>query len=69
MFTIREILGWALIIIGLLFVRSAFDYLDTQKVVEASVTVLAASFVFRGGIHLVKMSIAARIVERDAPAS
>ena len=69
MFTIREILGWALIIIGLLFVRSAFDFLDTQKVVEASVTVLAASFVFRGGIHLVKMSIAARIVERDAPAN
>ncbi len=66
MFTIREILGWALIIIGLLFVRSAFDSLDTKKVVEASVTVLAASFVFRGGIHLVKMSIAARIVERDA---
>ena len=69
MFTIREILGWALIIIGLLFVRSAFEFLDTQKVVEASVTVLAASFVFRGGIHLVKMSIAARIVERDAPAN
>ncbi len=69
MFTIREILGWALIIIGLLFVRSAFDFLDTQKVVEASVTVLAASFVFRGGIHLVKMSIAARIVERDAAAN
>ncbi len=69
MFTIRELLGWALIIIALVFVRSAFDYLETQKVVEASVTVLAASFVFRGGIHLVKMSIAARVVERDGAAS
>jgi hypothetical protein len=65
MFTIRELLGWALIIMGLFFVRSAFEFLETQKVVEASVTVLAASFVFRGGIHLVKMSIAARVVERD----
>ncbi len=65
MFTIRELLGWSLLVIALLFVRSAFDFLETQKVIEASVTVLAASFVFKGGIHLVKMSIAARLVERD----
>ncbi len=69
MFTIRELLGWSLLIIALFFVRSAFEFLETQKVVEASVTVLAASFVFKGGIHLVKMSIAARLVERDGTAS
>lgn len=66
MFTFRELAGWALMIVALFFVRSAFEFLDTQRVVEASVTVLAASFVFRGGIHLVKMAVAARVVERDS---
>lgn len=65
MFTIRELAGWGLIVLALFFVWSAFEFLETQKVVEASVTVLAASFVFRGGIHLVKMAIAARVVERE----
>ncbi|MBI1311880.1 hypothetical protein GC176_11355 [bacterium] len=62
MFSIRELAGWGLIAIALMFVWSAFDFLESQKVVEASVTVFAASFVFRGGIHLVKMATAARVV-------
>ena len=64
MFTIREAIGWALIVLSLFLVRSGFEFLETQKVVEASVAILAASFIFRGGIHLVKIASAASIALR-----
>ncbi len=69
MFTIREVAGWALIVLALFLVRSGFEFLETQKVVEASVAILAASFIFRGGIHLVKVASAANIALRMPSAS
>ena len=58
---LREIAGWALVLFGLWLVSRALDHVAARQVVEGAVVVFASFFVFRGGIHLVKASTAARI--------
>ena len=67
MFWIREIAGWALVVIGLwLFYVSYFVLLKNNHIVESGPTVLMGLIVFRGGIHLLKVAVAARVC-RQAP--
>jgi hypothetical protein len=63
-FWVREIAGWLLILLGLgLFYLCVAILLGTTpgKVLEAGPLMVIGIFVFRGGIHLLKVSIAARV--------
>jgi hypothetical protein len=67
MYWIREIAGWALLVLGLwLFYVSYFVLLQNGKIVQSGPTVLMGLIVFRGGIHLLKVAVAARVC-RQAP--
>ena len=62
MFYIREVAGWALLILGLwLFYLSYFVLLKNGYIVQSGPTVLMGIIVFRGGIHLLKVAVAARV--------
>lgn len=68
MFLAREIGGWALVLfavylfrMGLLFVMD----LQTPRIFEAAVVVIAGLGVLRAGILLVRISTAARIFQLD----
>lgn len=59
----REIAGWLLVGVGLLLIWLAYDFCTQkpQRILEAWPIALCGIFVFRGGIHLLKVAIAARI--------
>ena len=61
-FIIREIAGWTFVAFGITLVIMGMQFLDERQVIEAGISVGAASLVFRGGIHLMKASTAARVV-------
>ncbi len=61
MFRIREVVGWLLVVFGLYLVGLALSYVSDRQLVEGAVVVSASFLVFRGGIHLVKVSTAAHI--------
>ena len=68
MFWIREIAGWALVIIALVMVQTGLVYLsnlDRPKVVEAGVVMIGSLGVLRAGILLIRISTAARICQAD----
>jgi hypothetical protein len=68
MFWIREIAGWVLIALGvILFGVCYFELIRHQKIFEAGPTALMGIFLFRGGIHLLKVAVAARICQRPEP--
>jgi hypothetical protein len=62
-FWIREIMGWLLVLAGLyLFVVClAILLVPDARIFEAMILSLLGIFVFRGGIHLLKVAVAARI--------
>ncbi len=61
-FVIRETAGWFLIVAALYLIQLALlDYVEAGKVVEAGIVVMASMFVFKGGIHLIRVATAARI--------
>ena len=65
-FWIREILGWCLILIGLYVFMIALSLLlqptpPGPRIFEAPAFVLVGFVVFRGGIHLLKVAVAARV--------
>lgn len=65
-FWIREIAGWILVIIGLGLVLLALSFLSDRQVVEGGVATMAAIFIFRGGLLLIRISTAARICMQPA---
>ena len=64
---IREVVGWLFVLIGLGLIYLGLSFLDTRQVVEAMITTMSAGLVFRGGIHLIKVATAARIVANSSP--
>ena len=61
-FVIRETAGWFLIVAALYLIQlTLLDYVDAGRVVEAGIVVVASMFVFKGGIHLIRVGTAARI--------
>ena len=61
-FVIREAAGWFLVVAALYLIQLALlDYVQAGKVVEAGIVVMASMFVFKGGIHLIRVATAARI--------
>ena len=63
-FWVREIAGWALVGLGFYpFFYLAYTFCLSGKIFEAWVVAIIGIFVFRGGIHLLKVAIAARVCE------
>ena len=79
-FWVREVLGWCLVVIGLyIFLVVLANLLapppSQPRIFEAPIVVVIGVVVFRGGIHLLKVAVAARIclqtqaeVKKDPPA-
>ncbi|MDB5312267.1 MAG: hypothetical protein JWO38_6469 [Gemmataceae bacterium] len=57
---VREIAGWVLIVIGLCAFYQAYDMLMRKRVFEAAPMTFIGFVVFRGGIHLLKVAVAAQ---------
>lgn len=62
----REVVGWALVLGGLYVFATCFGFLSEGLVVEGMVTVTMGVVLFRGGLQLVKVAVAARAL-RNMP--
>ncbi|HVS37059.1 MAG TPA: hypothetical protein VMS17_15975 [Gemmataceae bacterium] len=67
-FWVREIAGWALILLGLaafwavVDMGRKYEYEDLpQLAIPIAATTVIGIFLFRGGIHLLKVAVAARM--------
>ncbi|MBI3409767.1 MAG: hypothetical protein HY040_15610 [Planctomycetes bacterium] len=68
-FWIREIVGYLLIALGLAGMYFALALFANDRILAGSAFTVPAIFVFRGGIHLLKVAMAARIcLHAHAPA-
>ena len=63
MFWLREILGWALVAVGLYVFYIAIMLLLRQGpfILEAPELIAIGFIVFRGGLHVLKVSVAGRV--------
>ena len=57
---VREIAGWLLILVGLASFYLAYDFLMRKRVIEATPMAFVGFIIFRGGIHLLKVAVAAQ---------
>lgn len=63
-FWIRELMGWLLLLLGLAIFAFSFWLLSERLYVETAPVTVIGIFVFRGGLHLLKVAVAARICLR-----
>lgn len=63
----REAIGWALVLGGLVVFVGCFGFLNDGLVVEGLVSVTMGVVLFRGGLQLVKVAVAARALRNTAP--
>ena len=61
---LREIAGWLLVLLGLFFFWQAYDFLLRKRVFEAGPTVVIGFVIFRGGVHLLKVAVAAQAARK-----
>ena len=70
-FLVREIIGWLLVAVGLMTLYTCYELILERRIFEAGPMCLIGIVVFRGGIHLLKVAVAARICllarERSKP--
>ena len=57
----REVAGWVLVLLGLLVFYESFAFVTAHAVFEAGELTVIGVILFRGGIHLLKVAVAARI--------
>jgi hypothetical protein len=68
MFWLREIAGWLLVALGVFtFGVAYFEWIRFGRVYPAGPLILIGIFVFRGGIHLLKVAVAARLCQQPEP--
>jgi hypothetical protein len=60
-FWTREIMGWLLVGLGLFIFYMCVVLLFNHYITEVGVVFIIGIVVFRGGIHLLKVAVAARI--------
>ena len=60
-FWTREMAGWALVVLGLVAFGASYLFLLSREYVEAFFFIPVGVFIFRGGIHLLKVAVAARV--------
>ena len=60
-FWIREMMGWVLVGLGLFVFYLCVVFLFNHAVIEVGPLFVIGIVVFRGGIHLLKVAVAARI--------
>lgn len=65
----RELAGWVLVVLGLAIFALCFQFLTASAIVEAWPLVFVGVVIFRGGIHLLKVAVAARVCMEAAVAS
>jgi hypothetical protein len=60
---VREIAGWLLVLLGLFIFGLVYDLCnrDRPRLFDAGMVLVIGIFVFRGGIHLLKVAVAARL--------
>ncbi len=58
---IREAAGWLLVLLGLGIFFVVYQFCRAQLIFEGAILSVVGIFVFRGGIHLLKVAIAARV--------
>ena len=58
---IREAAGWLLVVLGLYIFRQCYVLLTDRAFLEGSTLSLVGIIVFRGGIHLLKIAVAAQV--------
>jgi len=65
----REVVGWVLIALGLWAFWVCYDeFLRNKKIFQAGPMAFIGFVLFRGGIHLLKVAVAARICQTgEAP--
>jgi hypothetical protein len=61
---LREIAGWLLLVLGVWIFITVYDYCEKRWIFEAGIMLVLGIFVFRGGIHLLKVAVAARIAQK-----
>jgi hypothetical protein len=56
----REVAGWVLIALGLIIFWNSYTLLLARRVFETGPLVFVGFVVFRGGVHLLKVAVAAQ---------
>jgi len=56
-----ELAGWLLVLAGLAVLYQCYALIEDSRVFEAAPLTIVGIIVFRGGIHLLKVAVAARI--------
>ncbi len=56
----RELAGWALIAVGLWQFWNTYSLLLNRRIFEAAPAAFIAFVIFRGGLHLLKVAVAAQ---------
>lgn len=65
----REVVGWGLMLLGLQVFRICLKYLNFAAVIEGFVAATIGIVIFRSGLQLVKVSVAARVVRSESSAT
>jgi len=59
----REIIGWLLVALGIAAFGMGFVFLTNRRIFEAAPMAFMGFIIFRGGVHLVKVAVAARLCQ------
>jgi hypothetical protein len=63
-FWLREIAGWALLVLSLVMVFLVYVFCQRRMIFEVWPWALVTIIVFRGAIHLLKVAVAARVTQQ-----